>query len=471
MEFRQIIRPFLRWWWLIIILTFVGGLAGIFFVQIQHKRYIALTTLLVTNGRPSRSAVTMEDLNIRQQLAITYKELLVKGPVIEAAAAQLGIDPAEVSQAVKVDLVRDTSILELSATSTDSQLAANVANAVVQAFIAQEHNLLNTPYTTGISGLTVVEPAVPPMNSASISPLLATVLGSMLGMLIGLGITFAMGYFDTSIHSAYDVARLTGMSTLSVITHIRGRVANDKLITQHSPESVTADAYRMVRTQLEFASTDRLIRTIVVTSTRQSEGKSITAANVAIALAQTGLRVILVDANLRRPALHLLFQCPNTRGLTTALQELGHGRTIEHITPTPIEHLSLLLSGPPPLNATGLLVPERIRMLTVELQDYADILVFDGPQCQDVIDTTLLLRNCDAALLVVLAHTTKAAMLRRTYAFLQASQTYVLGTILNQVRGLHHQTGDYPLTPQASSNWLATPEPESQDPDQVLPVH
>ena len=236
MEFRQIIQPFLRWWWLIIVLTFVGGLAGIFFVQIQHKRYIALTTLLVTNGRPSRSAVTMEDLNIRQQLAITYKELLVKGPVIEAAAAQLGIDPAEVSQKVKVDLVRDTSILELSATSIDAQQAANVANAVVQAFIAQEHNLLNTPYTTGISGLTVVEPAVPPMNSASISPLLATVLGSMLGMFIGLGITVTMGYFDTSIHSAYDVARLTGMSTLSVITHIRGRVANDKLITQHSPE-------------------------------------------------------------------------------------------------------------------------------------------------------------------------------------------------------------------------------------------
>lgn len=447
MELAQIVRLMLRWWWLIALLAIIGGGGAYLISQFQKPVYQAATTLLVIVGRPSRDGVTSQDLATRQQLAITYKELLIKRPVLEAAAAQVGIVPVDLDKQVQVELVKDTAILKLSAKEPDPQRAANLANAIVGAFMLQEQSLLANPYAADRSGLSVIEPAIPPVEPSGLGPVRNAILGSLIGALLAIGAVFAIEYFDTSIRSASDIAVLTGMPILAVIAKLRGRNPANTLITLQKPESADADAYRMIRAQIEFASTERPLRTLVVTSAQPREGKSVTAANLAIALAQTGLRVILIDANLRRPALHTLFQCPNLTGLSTALQQIGHGRAADHIVPTAEDHLSLLPSGPLPPNPARIFVPERIRMLTAELREHADMLIFDSPACLDMIDTSMLLRGCDATLLVVQARVTKAEGLLHTHQFLQASQTHILGTVLNQARNSRGSRSSYAFTP------------------------
>jgi len=440
MELKFALLTLRRSWWLITLLAITFGGIGYTINQFQKPEYQAETTLLVTTGRPSREGVTSQNLITREQLAVTYRELLIKRPVLEAAAAQLGIDPVDLDKHVEVVLIKDTAILKLSVRVLDPQLAANLANATVQAFMLQEQTLLSNPYATDRSGLNVIEPAIPPRNPVSLGPIRNTLIGALIGVLIAMGITFAHEYFDTSIHSADDLTTLN-MPILAVIAKLRGDRPTDKLVTLHKPESAHAEAYRMVRVQIEFALAQHPLRTLVVTSAQPSEGKSITAANLAIAMSQIGLRVILIDANLHRPVLHTLFQTPNTHGLTTAMEQLGKGRAIEHIVPIVNDHLSLLSSGPLSPNPAHLLDPEGIQALIAELQEHADLLIFDSPQCHDMIDTSRLLRSYDAALLVVMARATKAESILKTYQLLQTSQTHILGTVLNQATDLRHHHG------------------------------
>ena len=437
MELSQIVRLVLRWWWLIALLAIMSGGISYSINRLQKPEYQAATILLVTAGRPTRDGVTSETLLTRQQLAITYKELLVKRTVLDAAAAEISINPADLVKQTQVDLVKDTAILKLTTTASNPQLAADLANAIIKAFMLQEQTLLANPYAMGQSGLTVVESAIPPTTPIGMGALPNAIIGAMFGAVLALGAAFALEYFDRSIRNAGDLAKLTSLPVLAVITKLKGSQPTDMLVTLHKPTSPNAAAYRMIRAQIEFTATERPLRTIIVTSAQPLEGKSITAANLAIALAQTGLRVLLIDANLRQPVLHLLFQRPNTLGLTTALEQLGRGHATDHIVPTGEDHLSLLLSGPLPPNPMKVLVPEHIRMLITELQDHADLLIFDSPPCLDMIDTSLLLQSCDAVLLVVQAHTTNAESILHTYQLLQTSRTHILGTVLNQAREEH----------------------------------
>ncbi len=431
MELSRIVRLLLRWSWLIALLALAGGSAGYLSSLRQAPAYEATTTLLVTTGRPSRDGVTSQMLATRQQLAITYKELLTRRPVLEAVAAQLGLDPLLVADMIEVDVVRDTALLKLSATAADPVLAADLANVVVEAFIAQEQDLLANPYVADRSGLSVVEPAVPPASPRGAGPLRNGLIGAVVGAMLALGGVCLIGYLDTAVRSAHDLAALTGLPVLAEIAKLKGGAPPAMLVTVHRPDSAPAEAYRMIRARVEFAAAQRPLRSLVITSARPGEGKSVTAANLALALAQTGLRVILIDANLRRPTLHALFKRPNSRGLSTALQQLGNSRVADNLLPTGEERLSLLPSGPAPANPASLLAPQRITLLADELAAHADLLIFDSPQCLDTVDASLLLRACDAALLVVQANATRAEALQQAYQLLQASQTQLLGAVLN----------------------------------------
>jgi capsular exopolysaccharide synthesis family protein len=320
---------------------------------------------------------------------------------------------------------------------------------VVQAFIAQEQELLANPYVVDRSGLSVVEPAVPPARPQGSGPLRSALIGAVAGVMLALGAVLLIGYLDTAVRSRQDLAALTGSPALAEIAKLKGSGPQAMLVTVHRPDSAPAEAYRMIRARVEFAAAQRPLRSLLVTSARPGEGKSVTAANLAVALAQTGMRVILIDANLRRPTLHAIFKRPNTRGLTTALQQLGHGRASDHLLPTVEERLSLLPSGPASANPASLLAPQRISQLADELAEHADLLVFDSPQCLDTIDASLLLRACDAALLVVQAGVTKAEALLQAHQLLQASQAQLLGAVLNHGGGARAGRGGFEFAPGA----------------------
>lgn len=432
------IRVIKRWWGLLVLLTALGAAAGMALSQIQLRMYEAETTLLVTASLPNRDIAERLIPDQRSSLVKTYRELLLKRPVLEIVISELGLQttPEKLTERLSIREVRDTQIIVLSALDPNPQQAANIANLTIDVFNRQSSTLLANPYAAGRSGLSVVEAAAVPVNPAGSGPLRTIVIAALMGLLLAGGIIFTLEYGDTRVRSGVAVAQLTSLPTVIEIGLLKGRRPHERLVTLTAPSSRAAEVYRMLRLVLETGPGERPIRTLIVTSAGAGEGKSLTAANLAVALAQTGLRTILIDANLRRPAIHELFQQPNTRGLTAALHPEALGSAYEHTIASGIEHLRLLLSGPLPspaqLTPARLLTAPYLLALVEQLKEHTDVLIFDSPPVLEVIEAALLARSCDAALLVVKAGGTRAEDLLRACETLARTHVNLLGTVLNQ---------------------------------------
>jgi capsular exopolysaccharide synthesis family protein len=205
----------------------------------------------------------------------------------------------------------------------------------------------------------------------------------------------------------------------------------DALVTETDPRSPAAEAYRTLRTNIRFAGLDSPCRTIVVTSAGSGEGKTTTAANFAVVAAQSDTRVCLVDADMRRPALHKVFGLPNANGLTTALLE---GATFASVAqPTRVPNLCVLTSGPHPPNPAELVGSHRMRdCIDGAMKDF-DLVIFDSPPVISVADALALSAQCDGVLLVVRAGKMPHAVVRRTSEQIEAVKGRILGIVLNSV--------------------------------------
>jgi capsular exopolysaccharide synthesis family protein len=287
----------------------------------------------------------------------------------------------------------------------------------------------DTPY--------VVEPAQAANEPVFPRTRLNTLLAALVGAMLAGGFVFLISYLDDSIKSGEQVEALTGVPPLATIARIKGSDLPVKLITATDARSPIAEAYRLLRTNIEFSAVDKPIRTIVVTSSGPVEGKTLTSANLAVVIAQSGKRVILVDTDLRRPMLHGFFHQTSLRGLTTALLGQRQGAMDEYLVSTGIENLRLMPSGPIPPNPAELLGSARMVEVMDKLKAEADVLLFDSPPVLAVADASLLARVCDATLLVVLAGGTRAEELKRAKEQLAQSGARLLGVVLNRASDLY----------------------------------
>jgi protein-tyrosine kinase len=203
------------------------------------------------------------------------------------------------------------------------------------------------------------------------------------------------------------------------------------LIAESAPKSAPAEAYRTLRTNIQFAGLDRPCRTIVITSATPTEGKTTTAANFGVVCAQAGSRVCLVDADLRKPSLHRVFGVDNKRGLTTALLE---GKSLADVAaPTRVPGLSVVVSGPLPPSHAELSASHRMRdLLEAGACDF-DLILCDTPPVLSVSDAVALAAQCDGVILVVRVGGVSTAAVRRTAEQIDAVKGRILGVLLNRV--------------------------------------
>jgi len=206
----------------------------------------------------------------------------------------------------------------------------------------------------------------------------------------------------------------------------------ESLITVTHPHSPVSEAYRILRTNLEFSSLDKPIRTMVVTSAGPDEGKSTTLANLAVTIAQGGKKVILVDCDLRRPRQHEIFGLDNDAGLTTMVVD---DEALENppLQETGVPNLWLLPSGPLPPNPSELLGSRRMEEIIAVLTQRADMVLFDAPPVIAVIDAVVLGSKVDGVLLVINAGGTKRDHAQRAKAQLEKVNVRVIGAVLNNV--------------------------------------
>jgi len=204
------------------------------------------------------------------------------------------------------------------------------------------------------------------------------------------------------------------------------------LITLTEPSSAASEAYRTLRMNLQFASLDRQVRSLLISSPGPGEGKTTTLANLAVTMAQVDQRVIMVDCDLRRPVLHQLFGLSNERGLTTMMlddEALAH----PPLQATTINGLSLLASGTLPPRPSDLLGSKRMELVLNKLLENADLLLLDAPPVMAVTDAVVLSTKVDAVLLVVSAGETKREQAQSAIERLKKVNAHIVGTVLNNV--------------------------------------
>ncbi|MFC4776144.1 CpsD/CapB family tyrosine-protein kinase [Paenibacillus sp. GCM10023252] len=208
------------------------------------------------------------------------------------------------------------------------------------------------------------------------------------------------------------------------------RQINDKkLITYLNPDSPISEAYRSLRTNIQFSSVDEPVQTIIVTSADSGDGKTTTIANLAVAYAQEGKRVLVVDADLRKPSLHALFSQSNQIGLTNILTNQVAWQ--EAVRETKIDNLEFIGSGPTPPNPSEILGSKRMKALIEELKGQFDIILFDAPPALIVTDGLVVASMCDGVVFVINVGTTKRGQAEKVYASLEHVKARVLGAVLN----------------------------------------
>lgn len=276
-----------------------------------------------------------------------------------------------------------------------------------------------------------------PLPNAPVSPniLQNVLLAAAAGLVLAVGVVLLLEYLDDTIKNAEDVERVMQLSAIGSIERISPvRKPEDALITLRHPRSPTAEEYRTLRTNLRYAGIENPGGALLVTSANPGEGKTTTAANLAIAMAQAGKRVILLDADLRRPNMHRLFGLSNEQGLTALF--LDQPLLPEDILqPTQVPGLQVLVSGEQPPNPAEMLESRRMTEILQGLRQRSDIVIVDSPPVLVVADASILASRCSGAVLVVDSGRTRTEAARKVTDIMQRSQVKLLGAVLNRVGG------------------------------------
>jgi polysaccharide biosynthesis transport protein len=444
-QYLHILRR--RWPSVLITTLLILGLASLMTVTMP-QRYTATARLFFAVAAESVSDLAQGSSFAEKQMA-SYAELVtlpvVLAPVIQRLS--LPMTPAELAGSVKARVTGDTVILEIAVTDGDPQRSAQIANAVA-AEMSTAAGELTPEREDGAKAVraTIVQAAEVPERPSSPNILFNTCLGLVLGLLAGIAVAVLRSLLDTRIRSQKDVRALTDIPVL-------GEIAYDAKVPQHTvtqrddPQAAPSEAVRRLRTNLQFINDSERSKAIVITSSIPGEGKSTIAMNLAVSFADSGARTILIDANLRRPALDEYMgiegQWPaaDDLGLTNVLN--GQCRIEDVVQPFGNSNLDLLPAGQMSPNPSELLGSSAMQRLLEELLASYDIVLLDTPPMLPVTDAAVLSKLASGTLLILGADRVRRAQLHVALESLEAAGGHVLGLIMNKVKRIEAETHLY----------------------------
>jgi polysaccharide biosynthesis transport protein len=281
----------------------------------------------------------------------------------------------------------------------------------------------------------VVNQAGTPDEPVRPKPLRNAILALVVGLVIGVGLAFLREQLDDTVKDKDDLERATGGLNVLALVPLVGTWkdrAHPEVVSLVQPTSHAAEAYRSLRTSVQFIGLDHPVEVIQLTSPNAAEGKTTTLANLGVALANSGQRVIVVCCDLRRPRIHEFFGLDNTIGFTSVL--LGELPQSAALQPVPGQSgLSLMASGPPPPNPSELLASRRTGEVLVALKSECDVVLVDSPPVLPVTDAIVLSRAVDATILVGTAGRTTKKEYHRSVELLEQVDAPLIGSVLNGV--------------------------------------
>jgi capsular exopolysaccharide synthesis family protein len=395
--------------------------------------YISETQLFVALQN-SGSVTELQQGNVFSQARVqSYVRTVSTPTVLQPVIDSLGLDvtPQALAEDIKASSDANTVLINIAVTSESPVQAAAIAQAVGTSLVAAVEEL-EKPSRSEISPvrLSIVTPATAPTSPSSPNMKLNIVLGLFCGLVSGVGLAILRSVLDTRVRGEADLRRVTDAAVLGGIS-FDSDATKKPLLTQTAPQSPRAESFRQLRTNLQFAHVSRESKTVLMTSSLPGEGKSTTATNLAIALAQAGQTVALVDADLRRPMIAEYLGLERGAGLTTAL--IGKADLNDLLQPWGNDKLYVLTSGQVPPNPSELLGSEKMKDLITRLESIFDAVVIDAPPLLPVTDAAVLAQQVGGVVLVVGAQKVRSTDIEKSLAALQMVEADVLGMVLNRL--------------------------------------
>jgi tyrosine-protein kinase len=513
MELREYIIPLKKWWWLLAVSTLIATVSAYFGTRQLKSIYQASTTLII--GRAIYQAnPTGNDFGLTQQLAQTYADILQQEPIRNATMTKLGLtrlpqytarpngqfleiavtdtDP-ERAQAVANQLAlelidlrnspeqsdqerqafvnQQLDDLQNNIDSTQEQLdklqsdlgkmfsASEIADAQKQIDALQTKlttlqtnyaNLLTNTQRGAVNTLTVLSPAARPQDPIGPNRLALVFLAGASGLVLAAGAAYLLEFLDATIKTPEEISRLFGLSVIGYIAET-GKMVEGKPHVAEQPHSTVAEAFRSLKTNLEFAGADRPLKTILVTSAAASEGKTTVATNLAITMTQGGKRVVLLDTDLRRPKVHFFLGLPNQSGINEIYR--GELDVMEALQAWKDENLSVITAGSRAANPMELLGSQTMSQILASLAGVADVIILDGPPFL-VADAWVLASKVDGVLLVIRPGYTHREAVRTVMEEVNRIGAKVVGATLNRIpaRQADYYGGYWYISPYHAHN-------------------
>ena len=432
MDLRDFLRVLRRRWRIVAALLTLAVVTAVTVTALSTRVYQADAEVFVSLQDPGSGTTSnaYQGNLFSQERVKSYAKIANSPKVTSAVVTQLGLDltPEQLAGKITATAPTDTVLVDLIVKDPSAVRARDVANAVSQQFARVVRDLEKPTGRPSPVTVTVVRPADLPVAPVSPRTKVNIALGLLVGLALGIGVAVLRETLDTTVKTSEDLQKLTGSSALGVISY-DGQAEKNPLVSQVDSRTGRGEAFRTLRTNLRFVDIDNPPRTVVVTSSVASEGKSTTACNLAITLASAGVRVILVEGDLRRPRVADYMGLDGAVGLTDVL--IGRAALDVVLQPWGNSTLSVLASGPLPPNPSELLGSAQMGELLKGMQSRADIVLIDAPPLLPVTDAAVLGRECDGALVIVRYGKTTREQLTRSLGALESVGARVLGSVLN----------------------------------------
>lgn len=433
MDLRDLLSALRARWIAIVAATLIGGLLALAMSLLTTPTYQARIQFYVTVAAGDSAAGAYQGSLGAQQRVRSYAELVessnIAQDVVDTSGVNLSADEVAASASAAADA--NTVLLAVSVTDTDPGRALRIAEGY-GVVLPDAINQLEIPDGGGpaLAKLTVVDP--PALPSSPVAPKTGqnVAIGFVLGLLAGVGLALLVNALDRRVKSKDQLEAISGKP---VVGSIPFRKSEDKsegaehIVPFREGHSPAAEAFRRLRTNLQFLNVDNPPRAFVLTSSVATEGKSETAINLSLALAESGNRVLLIEADLRRPLVVSYMSMPDRVGLTNILS--GQADFADVVQETRHDGVDLLACGPLPPNPSELLASEMARLLIEDLRRMYDYVIIDSPPLLPVTDGSLIARITDGALLVVRSHRTTSDQVSQAIENLRKADANLLGVV------------------------------------------
>ena len=433
MELKDYIRVIRKRWQIIVAVTLVVLAGAALATALSPKVYEATTRLFVSTSGSSDSSALLSGSNFTQQRVKSYADVITTPNVLDPVIKELQLNTtaAKLGDQITATVPLDTVLIEVAVQNTNPRVAAEVADAVGRQFTSTVADLesVNKGQPSPVK-VTVVSAPTVPTTPISPKPVRNLALGVVLGLLLGLGLALLRDLLDTTIKNEKDCSEVTDSTVIGGIA-FDPDASKNPLIVQADPHSPRAEAFRTLRTNLQFVDAANHPRSIVFTSSVPDEGKTTTTANLAITMAAGGARICVVEGDLRRPRLLEYMGMDGSRGLTNVL--IGQAGLEDVLQQFADSSVYVVGAGSVPPNPSELLGSAAMIETLRELESRFDVVIIDTPPLLPVTDAAVLSTIAGGTVVVVGAGRVDRDHLAKSLQSLEAVNGRLLGLVLNMI--------------------------------------